>query len=59
MQAGFAVTYVLSLENMDGGDGRLHGVARVALVADSLVEGEICPELDAVSRVPVSQLMTN
>ena len=35
-----------------GGRGRLHGVARVALVADSLVEGEICPELNAVSQSP-------
>ena len=35
-----------------GGRGRLHGVAGVTLVADHLVEGEISPELDAVSQGP-------
>ena len=35
-----------------GGRGGLHGVAGVALVADRLVEGEIRPELDAVSQGP-------
>ena len=35
-----------------GGRGGLHDVARVTLVADRLVEGEIGPELDAVSQGP-------
>lgn len=42
---------VLGAEDGGGRDG-LHGVAGVALVADRLVEGEIGPELDAVSQGP-------
>lgn len=33
-----------------GGRGRVHDIARVTLIAHSLIEGEVGPKLDAVGQ---------
>lgn len=48
---GLAVVPCAVLGTADRGrrDG-VHEVARVTLIAHSLIEGEVCPELDAVRQ---------
>lgn len=46
---GFALVPGAVLDAADrGACGRLHEIARIALIAHGLVEGEVAPKLDAI-----------